>query len=219
MARAVHARPDTYSGVAGGGLAGCRRSDPAAQVPVPPDGLETFVNTREGLPRHLLDHYVDFSFQYPRSWTINHGVRYIQVERGLTDAKLGDSAVESFNVGAFWLWGDKARPENVAKSLAEAAREMSDQYAKHLPAWKKVSEGPALVAGVQGYDFHYRFRRGEPEVPWFGRTIILPHLAGEGDGLLITMWASSRLPEVWTADHVGVKGELPIVLNSLRVRK
>ena len=53
----------------------------------------------------------------------------------------------------------------------------------------------------------------------WGRAIFLPPPAGQTDGVTLLMLATSLAPELKSVDDVGVKGELPMILESFRFGK
>ncbi|MGQ0761099.1 MAG: hypothetical protein ACT4OT_03650 [Acidobacteriota bacterium] len=184
----------------------------------PPPNAEQFVNSRTNLDGKLLEHYVNFSFYYPGTWhkDAEAGVagasNFAKVERRLPP----DFTQENFAVGWYSATGTSTE---LFKNLAE---NLSKQLSTGFPEYRKVSEGPARVGVYDGYEFRFQgMSRGtaKGDVKIWGRVVFLPPPSGGSTGVTLLMLATSLAPELTSVDDVGVKGELPMVLESFRFGK
>lgn len=187
---------------------------------------ETFVNSRTGLDGDRIQHYTDFSFQYPVGWRLEPSqrkpgqVNYVTVSRCLeNDPTLNlscDMQIERFAIGPFWgpkqIRGDEPQ-------LQDLLRKYNTQLARSVPFYQKVSEGKTQIGSYQGYEIRYTGRshrspvNGQALQIW-GRDVFLPD--GKGNGVLLMTLATSLSKEIKSLEDVGVKGELPIILKSFR---
>ena len=195
-------------------------SNPSAEPPPysPPPNAEQFRNSRTNLDGKLLDHYVDFSFYYPGSWQkdaeagVPGASNFAKVERRLPP----DFTQENFAVGWYSATGTSTA---LFSSLAE---NLSKQLSTGFPEYRKVSEGPTRVGVYDGYEFRFEGmsrNTAKGDVKIWGRVIFLPPPSGGSTGVTLLMLATSLAPELQSVDDVGVKGELPMLLESFRFGK
>jgi hypothetical protein len=61
--------------------------------------------------------------------------------------------------------------------------------------------------------------KGTPkgDLPIWGRIVILPNVEGKKNGVMLVMLATPLAPDVKSVNDVGVKGELPVILNSFKL--
>jgi hypothetical protein len=183
----------------------------------PPNGVQ-FVSSSENLSGRLKEHYVGFSFYYPQSWLkdptagVGNASNFAKVERRLPP----DFTQENFAVGSYVSAGS---PEGDRAIFPTVARKLSAQYEKTFDPYKKVSEGPVQLGVYNGYEF--RFESFSPntekgDIKIWGRVIFLPPVDGSRNGVTLLMLATSLASELKSVDDVGVKGELPMMLESFR---
>ena len=190
--------------------------EPPAYSP-PADAVE-FVSSMENLDGKLADHFVQFSFYYPNRWLkdatagVPGATNFAKVERRLPP----DLTQENFAVGSYVsagsAEGDRAAFHTVAENL-------SAQVAKKFPEYRKVSEGATKVGVYEGYEFRFTSIARNTDIKLWGRVIILPPVDGSKNGVTLLMLATSLAPELKSVDDVGVKGELPMMLESFRFGK
>jgi hypothetical protein len=89
------------------------------------------------------------------------------------------------------------------------------------PEYHKVSEGPAKVGPYDAYEFRFsgvyrNTARGDVNI--WGRVMFVPPVDGNR-GVTLLMLASSLAPEVRDVGDVGIRGELPMMLESFRFGK
>ena len=186
-----------------------------------PLGAVQFVNSNDNLDGKLKEHYVDFSFYYPEGWQkdpragVPGASNFAKVERRLPP----DFTQENFAVGWYASAGSAEGDQTVFPTLAA---NLSGQFAKNFADYKKVSEGPAKVGVYDGYQFRFESRSRDTakgDIQIWGRVIFLPPVDGGKNGVTLLMLATSLAPELKSVNDVGVKGELPMMLDSFRFGK
>lgn len=184
----------------------------------PPPNAEQFVNSKTNLDGKLLENYVDFSFYYPNTWLrdpkagVAGASNFAKVERRLPP----DFTQENFAVGWYSATGTSTA---LFSSLAE---NLSKQFATGFPEYRKVSEGSTRVGSYDGYEFRFEAMSRDTakgDLKIWGRVIFLPPPSGGNTGVTLLMLTTSLAPELESVDDVGVKGELPMVLESFRFGK
>jgi hypothetical protein len=189
-------------------------------APPPPNSTE-FVNSSASLDGKLAENYSDFSFYYPNTWEkdpkmgVAGASNFVQVERRLPP----DFTQENFAVS--W-YKSRGTFETDSEGLFEQAVALSkEKFSKSLPEFEVVSEGETTVNGIRGYEFRFQGEAKATEkgdVTFWGRVVFLPPgVEGKQNGVQLLMLTTSLAPELASADDVGVKGELPIILNSFRM--
>jgi hypothetical protein len=164
-----------------------------------------YVNSRSNFSGKLADNFVDFSFDYPSAWKrVTDSSNFVKVEKKTP----GGDTIENFAVG--WV----SAPSSM---LPQFAQQLSDQFSRGFPEYKKVSEGEVKIGPYEGYEFrfssHMKTALGEADIR--GRVVLLPS-EGSRKGAALVMLASSASPDVHGPEDVGEKGELPAILNSFR---
>jgi hypothetical protein len=187
----------------------------------PPADAVEFVNSTANLDGKLAEHYVEFSFYYPERWLKDPtagvpGARnFAQVERRLPP----DFTQENFAVA----WNSSAAPVAENRALFHTlAENLSAQFKSKFPGYRKVSEGETKAGVYDGYEFRFEGESkgtAKGDLKLWGRVIFLPPQDGGSDGVTLLMLATSLAPELRSVDDVGVKGELPMMLESFRFGK
>ncbi len=195
-------------------------SKPAENEPppyTPPADAVQFMNSKDELAGKLRDNYVDFSFYYPDRWVkVPSTDNFIKVERRLPP----DFTQENFAVAPWYAADESTTPDN---DFFHKLAEKDDQgFSKKFPEYRKLSEGPTKVGSYDGYEFRFEaVSRGtdKGDVTLWGREIFFPPRPGEKAGLKFLILTTSLAPELKSADDVGQKGELPMLLESFRFGK
>jgi len=183
-----------------------------------------YVSSPLGLQGKLKENYVDFAFKVPAGWELTEDGRsasaqnFVKVERGLKDETKGDFTVENFAVGYFSTTGNAA---NDAGRYPELVKQLSAQFQKGFPNYKKISEGKTKIGNLDAYEFRFESKvtnspRG-PVTVW-GRAVLLPKPKSK-QGVALIMLASSLAPEIKSAADIGVKGQLPSILKTFKFVK
>jgi hypothetical protein len=194
-----------------------------AEVPPyspPANGVE-FVNSKDKLNANLAEHYVNFSFYYPRNWkdnaapSVSGATNFAQVERGLPP----NYTLESFAVGWYSSAGSAEGDRSAFPRLAEG---LSKKFEKSIGDYRKVSEQETKIGPYDGYEFRFEGQSQETDKGRFqiwGVAVFLPPVDGGNNGVTLLMLATSLAPELKSVKDVGVKGELPMLLESFRFGK
>jgi cytoskeletal protein RodZ len=196
-------------------------STPTPQPP-PPNATQ-FVNSRANLDGKLAEKYSDFSFYYPNTWERDpkSGVagagNFVRVERRLPP----DFTQENFAVSWYDSRGTlEADREKVFPKLAES---MKAKLSKAYPEFEVLSEGETTINALNGYELRFQsVSRGteKGDITLWGWVVFLPPgKEGETNGLQLLMLTTSLAPELKSAEDVGVKGELPVILDSFKMGK
>lgn len=172
----------------------------------------TYVNSKSSFTGTLEENYVDFSFEYPKSWKRDPDAgkgaspNFVQVGNETP----GHVTIENFAVGYC---------SGPLSAMPQLATKLNDQFANtaSFPEYKKVSEGATTVAGIDGYEFHFTGHGSSAgkDLDFWGRVVLLPSTTSRKGAVLI-MLTSSAGPILHGVDDVGEKGELPIILNSFK---
>lgn len=173
-----------------------------------------YANTHAGRTGNLDKYYVDFSFDYPSTWKLdpNPEPSYVRVER-----MAGDVTTENFSVGWFGATGNS---KGNTALMSKLVNQLAEQVSGNFPGFEKVSEGETTINDYDGYEL--RFQRAtdqisEGQVPYWGRIVLLTSDADPSRGVSLIMLATSKAQGVTGLDDVGVKGDLPVILNSFRL--
>lgn len=189
----------------------------------PPPNSTQFANSRANLDGKLAEKYSDFSFYYPNTWErdpksgVPGASNFIRVERRLPP----DFTQENFAVSWYDSQGTvEADEEEVLPKLLES---MKARLAKTYPEFEVLSEGETTINSYKGYELRFEsVSRGteKGDITLWGWVVFLPPgKRGETNGLQLLMLSTSLAPELKSADDVGVKGELPVILNSFQMGK
>lgn len=189
---------------------------------VPPSDATKFENSNANLDGKLAEHYVDFSFYYPNGWEtdpkagVAGATNFVKVERRLPP----DFTQESFAVGWYTSQGTFESDSPQFPGLVEL---LSANLSKSLPAYRKVSEGPTKINSMDAYEFRFVSLSKETEkgdIQVWGRVVLLPSgVAGQTSGATLFMLSTSLAPELTDVEDVGVKGQMPVILESFRFAK
>jgi hypothetical protein len=191
-----------------------------AEAPfIPSADLVKFENSKENLDGKLAEHYVPFSFYYPKSWeadprdAASGGSNFVKVERRLPP----DFTQENFAVGWYDSKGTFEADEETFPILVE---KLSGSLANSFPQYQKVSEGPTKINSRDAYEFRWiSLSTGteKGDIQLWGRVVFLPTgVQGETAGATLIMLATSLAPELTGVEDVGKRGEMPVILDSFR---
>jgi hypothetical protein len=183
----------------------------------PPADAVQFVNSNATLDGKLAEHYLDFSFYYPKSWVrdpksgVPGATNFVKVDKALPP----DFTQEKFAVGWYTSTGTFVGD---MPDYSRRVKEFSDSLAKIIPDYQKVSEGPTKVNSMEAYEFRWQglskgTERGDLQL--WGRVIFVP-TGHEGDtaGASLSMLTTSVAPELSYVEDVGERGEARVILQS-----
>ncbi len=191
---------------------------------VPPPNTVKFTNSQGNLDGKLAEHYLDFSFYYPNTWASDPkagvpGARnFVKVEKTRED-KTGVYLLENASVSWYNSNGGFEADKSV---FQDRVKSLEDQISQGYPGYEKVSEGETQVNSLKAYEFRFKgtFKNtGQGDLPFWGRVIFVPTGEGGKSGAIISLLATSLAPDVTSAEDLGDKGEMAVVLDSFRFRK
>jgi hypothetical protein len=183
----------------------------------PPADAVQYVNAKEELSGKLADNFVAFNFYYPNRWVkdakagTGESPNFVEVHRQLDQ----NSPQESMAVS----WYDLQGAEH---SFQDLATKKSAQLEKLIGQYRKVSEGPTKIGTYEGYELRFEGRTesaDKGELSIWGRVVWLPSSEESKTGVALLMYATSLTPDVHSIEEMGVKGELPMLLESFRFGK
>jgi hypothetical protein len=188
-------------------------------IEAPPNSAR-FVNSRANLDGKLAEHYLDFSFYYPRLWTLDPkaGVtgasNFVKIDRIAPP----NFPLERFAVGWYdsngTVSGDRAAFPNLVQKFDE-------NLSKTFPEYQKVSEGETKINSYDGYEFRFKsVARGteKGDITYWGRVVFLPSGdEAEKSGLVLLMFTTSIAADLNGVDDIGKKGELPMILDTFKL--
>jgi hypothetical protein len=221
IARAVTAGALALAAAAA--LAGCsvtvgNTSGGGSGAPTAPAPSKHYVNSQDNAKSpDLSQHYVGFSFDYPGDWTPDPetgtatAANFVKFSRN-TPLNV---TIENFSVGTFTGTGD---PATDAPLLPQIFGQLQQQFAS-LPGFKVVTSNEATtVNGMAGYQMTFSAtpQANGQTINLFGRIVLVPGPAGQQNGVLLAMLGSDIDGELHSPADLGVKGQLPVILNSFR---
>lgn len=189
--------------------------------PSPPPNATRFVSSAANLDGKLAENFSNFSFYYPNAWErdpkagVAGASNFIKVERRLPP----DFTQENFAVSWYESKGTfESDEEDIFPKLIES---LKTRYSKAFPEFAVLNEGETTVNGIKGYEFRFQsVSRGteKGDITLWGRIVFLPPgIEGQKNGIQLLMLATSLAPELEGEGDVGVKGELPVILNSFKL--
>jgi hypothetical protein len=196
---------------------------PKPAIPDAPKDALKFENSATSLDGKLAEHYVDFYFYYPKTWQksakagVSGSANFVEVGRVLPPEDTQE------NLTVSWYESKGTVEADLAGALPALIKKFDATYSRNLVDYKKVSEGKTTINGIEGYEFRFLALGKSPTKGDFniwGRVVFLP----PGDekstkGVTLYMLTTSLAPELMSVDDVGLKGELPIILNSFTLGK
>lgn len=179
----------------------------------PKAGWQTYTNIKENLPAGLQPNFVAFSFEYPKTFSLQpqSDVNFVKVEK-YTSAGKGNTS-ENFGVGY-------ARFDDPSKESVALYNTLLDQLGQQLAGgfhnYKEVKRGYETVDGTRSRAmlFHADFKDA-PGIMIYGKTIVV-HPAGEKYGVTIMMLGTSLSRDIKSPDDLGTKGDTAEILRSFR---
>ena len=181
-----------------------------------------FENSAANLDGKLAEHYVDFSFYYPNNWApdpkagVAGSGNFAKVERRLPP----DFTQENFAVR---LYESKGTYDADLPDFPKQVEDFSASLAKAFPGYRKVSEGPTKINSLDAYEFRWAgLSKGteKGDLQLWGRVVFVPSgVAGDNNGVILTMFTTSLAPELSSVEDVGAQGEMPVILESFRFGK
>ncbi len=197
------------------------------ELPPPPGaGPKHFVNTKEALVAAAPDltaHFLPFSFDLPDGWIYQEGgsrpprTNFVKVER-----RVGPKPpAENFSVGAFW--SSASTGPIAADVLTAKIDKFKKTVERSMPDTRILANAALPVDGRPARGFRFAtLAPGEspdaPPIEGFGLVLFVPDVSGS-DGAVLILMGTVADRRFTSADDVGVKGEGPTILASLKFGK
>jgi hypothetical protein len=121
----------------------------------PPPDANRFVSANNNLNSLLAQHFVDFSFYYPKTWELDPKAggegssNFVKVERHLPP----DFTQENFAVGYYESNGTVEADRPIFPSLVKS---FNTKLTATFPEYKKLSEGETKINSIDGYEFRFQ---------------------------------------------------------------
>ncbi len=169
--------------------------------------IATYVNRKAAFSGERETEFIDFSFDYPSSWDREPlpGVNFVKVEKRMP----GGGTLESFAVGYF---------NGTQDDRQQLVAQLHASHSKTVERLRKISEGDTVIGAYNGYEFRYTGQVGSPPnvVQIWGRTVLLWD-DSRSRGVVLVILATSQSKDVRDVWDLGVKGEIPVILNSFKL--
>lgn len=185
------------------------RSDTTA----PRSGGNTYTNEKDKLPATLQSNFVAFSFQYPKSFSIQpqSDVNFVKVEKYAAAGK-GNTA-ENFAVGYAWFDPPTAQSDALYDKLLD---QLGPQLSGGFHNYKELKRMPVTVDGVQSRAALFQADFNDAaKTMIYGKTIVV-HPPGKKNGVTILILGTSLGRDVKSADDLGTKGDTADILRSFK---
>jgi hypothetical protein len=184
----------------------------ATPGPAKPLRVEFFSNSPE-VAGDLKAHFFDCLFAYPAAWTKgpNSGQGQTFIDLKLRPAG-SDTSAETFAL-SYWSLPPGCSEEESIETLAKA---VSASFQKSTRNFRAVSAKQIELNGADLYELKFA-AENQTGRPLWGR-VLFSRLQNnqQHDAPVIYMTATDLAPQVQGPDDVGVKGELAILLATLR---
>jgi serine/threonine protein kinase len=188
---------------------------PEPRLQKTPPGTQRFQNNRENLKGELAKNFLGFEIFYPQDWTkTDTPTNFLDISR--RDA--GGFPIEQMIVTRYESRGTMTldRP-NFPKLVERSNQDLKKSLGE---SFKVVSEGESVIQNGRWKVYEVKFQstgeneKGEKVTLW-GKRLWLPvQRAGEQNGFVLTLLATSLSDKVKSVDEVGVEGELANVLET-----
>jgi hypothetical protein len=186
---------------------------PETETRSPKAGWKTYINIKENLPSALQPNFVAFSFDYPKSFSLQpqSDVNFVKIEKYAAAGK-GNTA-ENFAVGYAWFTPPDAESEALYDKLLD---DLGKQLAGSFHNYQELKRQPETIGGVKSRAalFQADFNDSAKTMIW-GKTIVV-HPTGKKNGVTILILGTSLGRDVRSADDLGVKGDTADILRSFR---
>jgi serine/threonine protein kinase len=188
---------------------------PQPRRQTPPPDTQRFQNTRENLKGELAKNFIGFEVFYPRDWKVNETpTNFLDVSKSSANGfPIEQMIVTRFESRGTMTLDRPNFPKLVEKSNQDLKRLFGESY-------KIISEGETVIQNGRWKVYEVKFQgetldeKGANITIW-GRRLWLPvQRAGEQNGLVITLLATSLSDKVSSVNDVGIRGELANVLET-----
>ncbi len=182
----------------------------------------TYVNQRENFTGKLAEVFVPFSFQYPAHWKRDpkaggaDSSNYVKVEHAINNDG-AELTVENFAVG-YW---HNSSGQDSDSLFPELMAQLEPQFQQNFPNYQKVYEGSSTLSGFEGHELQFEStvqRAGGDDLKIYGRALLVSSKGtGLQNGVTFIMLGTSASSDIRSPQDLGVKGEMPIILNTFKL--
>jgi hypothetical protein len=182
-------------------------------VPFVKPELAQYTNSREGRVGNLAENYVDFSFDYPKTWELRtadpDNINFVTAER-----RAETRTWENLNVGYYRPAPTDAENQTLYQQVLG---QLESQFSQQFKDFRKVSDGPAKIGAYDGHEALYAgwVDADGKRVEVYTRAVFVPSPDGT-KGVSLMMMGTSLCPDLEKPEDLGREGELPILLESFR---
>lgn len=185
---------------------------PPPRVIEQPADTVSYVNSKDNLAPGLLKNFRGFSLYYPSDWVKNPS------DKNFLDISKTDNGVPVEQMLVSW-YESKGTYSADKANFPKLAMVLNKNMSKMIPNFKTLSEGQQFINNNRPV-YEVKFEGGGTtdagDLTIWGRTLFFPAgRLGIRNGFVITMLATSRSPEVKSAEDVGTKGQLKNILYTL----
>ena len=179
----------------------------------PKPELAHYQNSREGRTGNLAENYVDFSFDYPKTWELRttdpDNVNFVTAER-----RVNNTTWENLNVG--YYRPAPSEPENQAL-YRQVLGQIEGQFSQQFRDFKKVNEGPTKIGAYDGHEALYSgwVEEDGKRVDVFTRAVFIA-TPDATRGVSLMMMGTSLCPDLDAPEDLGHEGELPLLVDSFK---
>jgi hypothetical protein len=183
---------------------------------IPAADWKSYNSLSGNIPADMQEHLVPFTFSYPLEFEIvPSSGNFVKVEEGTAPGTDDNFTFENFGVGYFNIPSDGV--DAVAMPLL--IEQLGSQFAAGFPGYREVAQFEEGVSGYKGRAMIFESElKGTPkgDVKIFGKLVMV-RKPGATKGVTIIMLATTADPEIKTVYDVGVKGDLPGIIQSFKL--
>jgi hypothetical protein len=183
---------------------------------VVPSDWKRYNSMSAQIPASMQEHLVPFTFSFPPQFQIvPSSGNFVKVEEGTAPGTEDNFTFENFGVGYFNIPGDGVDAVAMPMLIAQ----LGSQFAAGFPGYREVSQFEEEVSGYKGRAMIFESElKGTPrgDVKIFGKLVMV-RKPGATKGVTIIMLATTEDPEIKTVHDVGMKGDLPGIIQSFQL--
>jgi len=190
---------------------------PPPRVQTSPEGLMRFQNNRENLKEELAKNFLGFEIFYPQDWTKATTPKdYFDVSKKAENGY----PIEQIIITRYESRGTMTLDRPNFPKLVEKSNQDLKKPNNLGESYKVVSEGETTLQNGRWKAYEVKFQGSfEPnkseKINVWGRRLWIPvQRAGERNGFVITLLATSLSDDVKSVDEVGTNGDLAKILET-----
>jgi len=176
-------------------------------------GWSTYTNVKESLPENLQSHFIEFSFEYPKTFLLQpqSKMNFVKVEKAATVGK--DTTAENFAVGYASFTPPNAESGPLYEQLLD---DLGKQIGRVFHNYKELTRIDETVGGVKSRATLFQADFNDASnTQLYGKTIVV-HPPGKEKGVTILLLGTSLSRDIRSAQDLGVKGDTADILRSFK---